>query len=123
MSRLFPILVATILAVGAVGADAYQLSPRPAMLSGVTERAAHVSALAGPTLAQSEELVAKVKAALKADPDLGGQSDTVSVTDAGGVVTLEGTVPNVQIRAKIAEFVMKVEGVTRLANKLKVPKK
>jgi osmotically-inducible protein OsmY len=123
MSRSFPVLVATILAVGAVGAEAHQLSSRPAPLWGVTKGGAHVSALAGPTLAQSDELVAKVKAALKADPDLGGQSDAVNVTEAGGVLTLEGTVPTVQIRARIAEFVMKVEGVTKLVNKLKVPKK
>ena len=123
MPRLFPILVTTILAAGALRAEAHELRPHPATMWGVTARAPHLSALAGSTFAQSDELATKVKAALKADPDLGGQSDTVSVTDAGGVVTLEGTVPNVQIRAKIAEFVMKVEGVTRLANKLKVPKK
>lgn len=122
MSRSFPVLVATILAVGAVGAKANQLSSRPATLSAVTECAAHLSALTGPTVAQSD-VVAHVKAALKADPDLGGQSDAVTVTEAGGVVTLEGMVPTVQIRARIAEFVMKVEGVTKLVNKLKVPKK
>jgi osmotically-inducible protein OsmY len=122
MSRVFPILVATILAIGAAGAEADQLSSG-AMRRGVMERAAYVSALAGPAVAQSDDLVTKVKAALKADPDLGGPSDAITITDAGGVLTLEGTAPSVQIRARIAEFVMKVEGVTKLVNKMKVPKK
>ena len=123
MSRLLPILVATILAVGAVGAEAHQLSSRLATARGVTERAAHTSTGAGPASAQSDDVGAKVKAALKADPDLGGPSDAVSVTEAGGVVTLAGTVPTVQIRARIAEFVMKIDGVTRLVNKIKPAKK
>lgn len=64
-----------------------------------------------------------MKAALKADSDLAGQSDAVTVTGAAGVVTLEGTVQTVQLRARIAELAMKVEGVTKLVNKLKLAKK
>jgi osmotically-inducible protein OsmY len=122
MSRLLPVLVATILAVGAVGAEAHQLTSRFAAPWGVTERAAHTSAPAGSTT-QSDDLVAKVKAALKADPDLGGPSDAVSITEAAGVVTLAGTAPTVQIRARLAEFVMKIDGVTKLVNKIKLAKK
>jgi osmotically-inducible protein OsmY len=123
MSRVFPILVAAIVVVGASGAEAHELSSGLATRWGVTEYAAGAPALAGAKLAQSDALVAKVKAALKADPDLGAPSDAVNATEAGGVVTLEGTVPSVQIRARIAEFVMKLEGVTKLVNKLKVTKK
>lgn len=123
MSRSFPILVASILAASAIGAQAHQLSSPHATLWDLTERTAHGSVSAGPTLAQSDEIVDKVKAALKADPDLGGQSDGVSISESRGVMTLEGTVPSVQVRARIGELVMKVDGVTRLANKLKVAKK
>lgn len=64
-----------------------------------------------------------MKAALKADPDLSAPSEAVTVTGVAGVVTLDGTVPTVQLRARIAELVMKVEGVTKLVNKLKLAKK
>jgi osmotically-inducible protein OsmY len=123
MSRVFLIFVATILTAGALGAEAYQLTPRPATRSAGTRRAAYASAGGGAMLGQSDTLAVKVKAALKADPDLGGPSDAVNVTEAGGVTTLDGTAPTVQMRAKIAEFAMKVEGVTKLVNKIKVPKK
>ena len=120
MSRSFPILVATILVAGAMGAEAQPT--RPATPSVFSERAL-VSAFASSSAAQGEDVAAKVKAALKADPDLGGPSEAVTVTAAGGIVTLEGTVPTVQIRARIAELAMKVEGVTKLVNKLKLAKK
>lgn len=119
MSRSFPVLIATIFVAGAVGADARQLV-RSASSSVIPQRAlAFTAAVAG----QSEDVAARVKAALKADADLSGPSEAVTVTGAGGVVTLEGTVPTVQVRAKIGEVVLKVEGVTRLVNKLKLAKK
>lgn len=107
MSRAFPILVATFLAVGALGVSA----------------PVHGSVLGSPVVAQADDLAARVKAALKADPDLAGPSEAVTVTGSAGLVTLEGTVPTVQLRARIAELAMKVEGVTKLVNKLKLAKK
>ncbi len=107
MSRAFPILVASFLAVGALGVSV----------------PVHASVLGGAALVQADDVAAKVKAALKADPDLSGPSDAVTATGAAGVVTLEGTVPTVQLRARIAELAMKVEGVTKLVNKLKLAKK
>jgi osmotically-inducible protein OsmY len=118
MFRSFPFLVVAVLAVGVVGAEANQLTPRV----GVAE-SSRVSLAGGAALAQAEDVAAKVKAALKADADLSAPSDGVTVTGAAGVVTLEGTVPTVQLRARIAELAMKVEGVTKLVNKLKLAKK
>ncbi len=121
MSRSFPVFVATILVAGAMGAEAHQ-STRTAAPSVFSDRAS-VSAFAGAAAAQSDDVADKVKAALKADPDLSGPSAALSVTGAGGVVTLDGTVPTVQIRARIAELVMKVDGVTKVVNKIKLAKK
>ncbi|MGC4084561.1 MAG: BON domain-containing protein [Vicinamibacterales bacterium] len=118
MSRTFPVLVITLLAAGAMSAEAHQVNPRAV----VPTLAVEASAFAG-VAAQGEDVAAKVKAALKADADLGAPSEAVTVTGTGGVVTLEGTVPTVQIRARIAEFVMKVDGVTKVVNKIKLAKK
>ncbi len=107
MSRSFSFLVIAVFAVGVLGVSA----------------PVHASVTGGAALAQADDVAAKVKAALKADPDLSGPSDAVTVTGAAGLVTLEGTVPSVQIRARIAELAMKVEGVTKLVNKLKLAKK
>ncbi len=120
MSRSFPMLVATILAAGAMSAEAHQLRP---ITSSVFSTPVQMSAVAGAAAAQSDDVAAKVKAALKADADLGGPSEGLTVTAAGGVVTLEGTVPTVQLRARIAELAMKVDGVSKLVNKLKLAKK
>lgn len=120
MSRSFSILVSTLLVAGAMGAEAHQAT-RPAVSPAFSARTLRSASVA--SLAQSEDVAAKVKAALKADPDLGGPSEAVTATSAGGVVTLEGTVPTVQLRARIAEFVMKVEGVTKVVNKMKLAKK
>ncbi|MEQ1729547.1 MAG: BON domain-containing protein [Vicinamibacterales bacterium] len=107
MSRSFPMLVALFLAVGAFGVSA----------------PVHASVAGNAVLAQADDVAAKVKTALKADADLSGPSEGVTVTGAAGLVTLEGTVPSVQLRARIAELAMKVEGVTKLVNKLKLAKK
>ncbi len=77
----------------------------------------------GAVLVQADDVAAKVKAALKADAELSGPSDAVTISGAAGVVTLEGTVPSVQLRARMGELAMKVEGVTKLVNKLKLAKK
>jgi hypothetical protein len=122
MSHSFSIAVATILVAGAVGAEAHQLT-RPVTPTAFSEHAL-VPAFAGSSAAQSDDVAAKVKSALQADPDLGTPSEAVTVTGAdGGVVTLEGTVPSVQVRAQIGEFVMKFDGVTKIVNKLKLAKK
>ncbi len=107
MYRSFAFLVVAVLAVGVVGPSV----------------PVHASVLGGAVAVQADDVAAKVKAALKADADLSGPSESVTVTGAAGVVTLEGTVPTVQLRARIAELAMKVEGVTKLVNKLKLAKK
>lgn len=114
MFRYVPVLVTTMLAVGSLNAAA-NTSVRSASFAPSTAFTASVVA--------QDDVAAQVKAALKGDADLGAQADAVTVTAAGNVVTLEGTVPTVQIRAKIAEFVMKVDGVGKLVNKLKLAKK
>lgn len=112
MSRSFPFLVIAVFAVGVMGAEAHQVTPRI------------VAPMYASAVVQAEDLAAKVKSALKADPDLATPSEAVTVVSgAAGVVTLEGTVPTVQLRARIAELAMKVEGVTKLVNKLKLAKK
>lgn len=119
MSRSFPIFLATVLVAGVVRAEAHQSTIRissPRMVSGSFNFAASAAA-------QADDVAAKVKAALKADSELGSTADAITVTGAGGVVTIEGTVPTVQVRAKIGEFVQKVDGVTKLVNKLKLAKK
>ncbi len=118
MYRSFVFLVITVLAVGIVGAEANQRTARIAGAESV-----RVSVVGGVVVAQADDVAAKVKAALKADADLSAPSEAVTVTGAAGVVTLEGTVPSVQLRARIAELAMKVEGVTKLVNKLKLAKK
>lgn len=115
MSRSFPFVVATVFLAGALSAQAHQAA-RPASV-------VSVPAYAGVMAAQGDDLAAKVKAALKADADIAAVSDALTVTSAGSVVTLEGTVPTVQLRAKIGELVQKVDGVTKLNNKLKLGKK
>lgn len=119
MSRSFSILVVTILVGGGMAAEAHQ----PRNTATATVFSAPRLAFAGTAVAQGDDVAAKVKAALKADPDLAGPSEGLTVTGSGGVVTLEGTVPTVQIRARIAEFAMKVDGVTKLVNKIKLAKK
>ncbi len=114
MSVSSSMLVATILAAGVATAGASPVSSVAARPS--------VSAYAV-AAAQGDDVASKVKAALKADSDVGPQSDAITVSGAGGVITLEGTVPTVQLRAKVGEIVLKVDGVTKLNNKLKLAKK
>lgn len=117
MFRYVPVLVTSMLAVGSLNAAA-----NPSVIRSTSIVPSTITAFAVSAAAQ-DDIAGKVKAALKADADLGAQADAVTVTAAGNVVTLEGTVPTVQIRAKIAEFVMKVDGVGKLVNKLKLAKK
>ena len=120
MSRSFPVVAIALLVAGAaVGAEAHALTA-PAVSSTVVSGS--FSAYSKSPAPQGEEVAAKVKEALKADPALNGAGEAVTVTAAGGVVTLEGTVPTVQLRAKIGEAALKVEGVDKLVNKLKLPK-
>ena len=113
MTRSFSILLASVLVAGVVSAEARTVAP---VVAG-TSTAYAVSMVA------QDDIAAKVKAALAGNADLSAAAAELTVTAAGNVVTLEGTVPSVQLRAKIAEFVMKVEGVGKLNNKLKLAKK
>ena len=121
MTGPIPILVTTLLVTGAFGAEARPSTrfTAPSSLPKLTV----VSTFAGSSAVQGDDLAAKVKAALKADPGIDAAGDAVTVTTAGGVVTLEGTADSVQMRAKIGECALKVDGVTKLTNKLKLPKK
>lgn len=119
MSRGIPTLIATVLVAGAVSAEAHQANAR----SVSPWKTSNTVNFTASSAAQADDVAAKVKAALKADADLGSTADSLTVTSAGSVVTLEGTVPSVQVRAKIGELVMKVDGVTKLVNKLKLAKK
>ncbi len=121
MFRAFPFLVIAVFAAGVLTAEARPLTPRQATPTGVAVSLR--ASVGGAVLAQADDVAAKVKAALKADADLSGPSEAVTVTGAAGLVTLEGAVPTVQLRARIAELAMKVEGVTKLVNKLKLAKK
>ena len=122
MSRSFPVFaIALFVAGAAVGAEAHALTA-PAASSAIASGSFSSAYGKSPASPQGEEVAAKVKEALKADPALNGAGEAVTVTAAGGVVTLEGTVPTVQVRAKIGEAVLKVEGVDKLVNKLKLPK-
>jgi ABC-type phosphate transport system substrate-binding protein len=112
------IAIALFVAGAAVGAEAHALTA-PAASSTIVS-GSFASAYSKSPAPQGEEVAAKVKEALKDDPALNGAGESVTVTAAGGVVTLEGTVPTVQLRAKIGEAALKVEGVDKLVNKLKL---
>ena len=112
MTRTVSILLAGVFVAGVVSADARTVAP---VVAG------SVSAYA--SMVAQDDVAAKVKAALAGNADLSAAAAEVTVTAAGNVVTLEGTVPTVQLRAKIAEFVMKIDGVGKLNNKLKLAKK
>ena len=107
MSRSFPVIALALFVAGAAS------SVVPGTI---------VSAYSKPAAPQSDEMANKVKEALKADASLNGAADAVTVTAAGGVVTLEGTAPTPQVRAKIGEAALKVQGVEKLVNKIKLPK-
>ena len=124
MSRYVPILTTAIFVAGALSADAHSPRPRSTTELVRSDRSSQRTAFTALASAQeTDDVAAKVKARLQADPDLGSHSSEVTVTGAAGIVTLEGTVPTVQIRARIAELVMKTEGVTKVNNKMKLPKK
>jgi len=107
VSRSFPVIALALFVAGAAS------SVVPGSI---------VSAYSKPAAPQSDEMANKVKEALKADASLNGAADAVTVTAAGGVVTLEGTAPTPQVRAKIGEAALKVQGVEKLVNKIKLPK-
>ena len=124
MSRHVPIVITAIFVAAAVSAEAHPPQARAA--SGLVLPAGQIqlTPFTGLSAAQdADDVAAKVKARLQADPDLGSHSSEVTITGSGGLVTLEGTVPTVQIRARIAELVMKTDGVTKVNNKMKLAKK
>ena len=123
MSRCVPIVIANIFVAAALSAEAHPAQLRPTTESLLPSRTVQLTAFSGLSVAQADDVAAKVKARLQADPDLSSHSSEITVTGAAGIVTLEGTVPTAQIRAKIGELVLKTEGVTKVNNKVKLAKK
>ena len=124
MSGRFPIVVSAIVVTAALSAEAHSLRSGPTSGLVLAAGQSQLEAFTGLSSVQvADDVTAKVKARLQADPDLGSHSSEVTITGSGGLVTLEGTVPSVQIRARIAELVMKTDGVTKVNNKMKLIKK
>jgi hyperosmotically inducible periplasmic protein len=73
---------------------------------------------AAPQLSPDEALAARVRRALADTRAVNGQG--VDVTAKDGVVTLFGTVPEKQERAKVEKFVAGLDGVRSVLNKLVV---
>jgi osmotically-inducible protein OsmY len=70
--------------------------------------------------AKADDLAAKVKAALDAEPELKGH--TITVKAEKETVTLEGEVTSVIARAKAGEVALKIDGVKKVNNKVKLAK-
>jgi hyperosmotically inducible protein len=66
------------------------------------------------------DVSARVKSAFLADPSLKSVMMDISVSTEGGVVSLSGTVPNRNQRAKAVAVARKVDGVKRVNDALKV---
>ena len=73
---------------------------------------------AEPKLSADEELLARVKTALRDTRKVDAQG--VGATVAGGVVTLHGTAPSPDQRKAIGAFVAGVQGVRSVTNNLVV---
>lgn len=71
-----------------------------------------------PKLSPDEQLLARVKAALRDTRKVDAQGVGASV--AGGVVTLHGTAPSAEEKKAIGTFVAGIEGVRSVANNLVV---
>ena len=65
-------------------------------------------------------LTSKVKAQLDTNSDLKGAN--LTVTTAGGVVTLKGTVSSPVLRVKAVELVRTIDGVTKVVQKIDLAK-
>lgn len=63
-------------------------------------------------------LFTKTRSALAADPDL--KAATIIVEVKGGVLTLNGTIPNAALRMKAEQLVRSVEGVKEVRNRLRI---
>jgi hypothetical protein len=73
---------------------------------------------AEPKLSPDEQLLARVKAALRDTRKVDAQGVGASV--AGGAVTLHGTAPSAEEKKAIGAFVAGIEGVRSVANNLVV---
>jgi osmotically-inducible protein OsmY len=94
-----------------------------ALLGGVpvVAGAAQAGATQAATATTDAELAAKVKSQIDADAEFKGND--ITVTAAGGVVTLKGVVASPLMRAKVGEITRTTAGVTKVNNKLTLAKK
>lgn len=67
---------------------------------------------------QDDDIYDKVRLRLAGDPDVKGGALDVSVKD--GVVTIKGIVRTAKAKAKADKLAMKVKGVTKVVNELRV---
>jgi len=74
--------------------------------------------VAAPQPSPDERLAERVRMALRDARAVPGQG--VDATVDGGVVTLFGTVPSAEDRAKVRDFVAAIDGVQSVVNKLVV---
>jgi hypothetical protein len=79
------------------------------------------SSAASPAATAEAELKPKIKARIEAEPDL--RDSNITVTTAGNVVTLKGTVSSAASRVKAVEITRATEGVTKVVNKLTITTK
>ena len=82
---------------------------------------AAASAVAAAQETEDAAITEKIKAGIAADPDVKGTS--VDVTTTKGVVTLKGMVSSPVLRVKIYEIAKATDGVTKIVNKMTLPKK
>ena len=80
--------------------------------------AAPPAAATAPQLSPDERLAARVRSVLRDSRDVPGQG--VDATVAGGVVTLFGTVPSPEDRARVRDLVAGIDGVHSVVNRLVV---
>ncbi len=98
-----------------------QLAAASSILHETPARAARVAFAAQAGSATADEaLTAKVKAQIDAEPTFSGSQ--VTVTAAGGVVTLRGVASDAVVRLKIVELTKATEGVTTVDNKITIAK-
>jgi pyruvate/2-oxoglutarate dehydrogenase complex dihydrolipoamide acyltransferase (E2) component len=116
-------LAPAILAVFALAACGPSEPPKPAAAPAKPVAAAPAAQPAPPPpaepkLSADEELLARVKAALRDTRKVDAQG--VGATVGGGVVTLHGTAPSPDQRKAIGAFVAGIQGVRSVTNNLVV---
>jgi osmotically-inducible protein OsmY len=86
-----------------------------------TETHFAAAAVAAAQATDDAAITEKIKASIAADPDVKGTS--VDVSTAAGVVTLKGMVSSPVLRVKIYNITKATDGVTKIVNKITLPKK